>query len=190
MKTIFLLLIFTLSCTAADQVKSVEIKPPEGWRSEVIKLPPGFAKDMKFGGEETIYFAPGMFNPQAADFFSYTFILDGKYPEKLTQKEVEAELLRYYKGLGGVVGKKFKVDASKFKISLKETKKEKGSVVYSGTLDWIEPFKTGKPQKLNFEITTWSTGKKDFLFAVVSPAKKDSEIWKKLLKVKADLEIK
>ena len=104
--------------------------------------------------------------------------------------EVEAEIMRYYKGLGGVVGKKFNVDPSKFKITLKETKKEKGSVVYTGVLDWIEPFKTGKPQKLNFEITTWSTGEKDFLFANVSPAKKDAEIWKKLKKVKADLIIK
>ena len=171
-------------------VEKVEIKAPEGWRSEIIKLPPGFAQDMKFTGEETIYFAPGMFTPKADDFFSYTFILAGKYPVELTEKEVKEEILRYYKGLGGVVGKKFKVDPSKFKLDLKQTKKQKGSVVYTGTLDWVEPFKTGKAQKLNFEITTWSGKGKDFLFAIVSPAGNTSAVWKRLQKVKSDLVIK
>ena len=40
----------------------------------MIDLPPkDFAPDMKWKGKEEIRFAPGMFKPNAPDFFSHRF---------------------------------------------------------------------------------------------------------------------
>jgi hypothetical protein len=43
--------------------------PP--WKGERLELPPGFAPDLGWTGVEHIRFAPGMFDPEASDFFSY-----------------------------------------------------------------------------------------------------------------------
>ncbi len=56
--------------TAAPR-SPIQLKAPEKWSGETITLPPGFARDMAIKGVEVIRFAPGMFDPQAEDFFSY-----------------------------------------------------------------------------------------------------------------------
>ena len=57
-----------------------------GWRYERIELPPAFAPTLP-PGVETLWFAPGMFDPAAADYFTYVFSLDWNEP-----LEPEAEL--------------------------------------------------------------------------------------------------
>ena len=187
MRYLFILfLLFTLN-SYCDEVKEVSINAPENWPKEIIKLPPGFAPDMKFRGIEDIRFAPGMFKPDAKDFFTYVFLLDGKYGDKLDKNTIESEILIYYKGLGKAVGgKKFNIDPEKFSIDLKSDDGKK----FTGTLKWVEPFRTGKPQTLNLEITVWNGKEKQFLFALVSPAKKDSEVWKDLKSIQSKLTIK
>ena len=183
----FLCIFLLIPTILPAQVKSIEINTPKDWFKEIINLPPGFAPDMKFRGKEDIRFAPGMFKPEEKDFFTYVFLLDGKYGEKFDQKAVESEILKYYKGLGKAVGgKKFNVDPSKFEIKL--TSEKKGE--YKGTLKWKEPFRTGKDQTLNLQIYTWDSPEKQFLFAMVSPAALDSEVWKSLKEVYQKLTIK
>ena len=187
MKFIFITFCFFVMTLNAE-VSSIEIKAPQGWRSEIIKLPAPFAKDMNFTGKETIYFAPGMFNESAKDFFTYVFLLEGKHKGKYDQQAVVLEILKYYRGLAKVVGgKKYRIDTTKFKLALTPMK-DKTS--YDAVLDWIEPFKTGKAQKLNFKIYTWDSKGRQYLFALVSPAKKDSDVWKSMLKIKENLVLK
>lgn len=186
----FFLLLLTFFATvlySQDNIKSIEIVTPKDWMKEVIQLPPKFAPDMKFKGKEDIRFAPGMFIPDSSTFFTYVFLLEGKCGNKLDQKTVESEIMAYYKGLAMAVGAKrfnFKTDSFELKLnSLKDSE-------YTATLDWIEPFKTGKKQILNLKIFTWQNSEKHFLFAMVSPAKTDSEVWTMLNKVKDSLIIK
>ena len=73
------------------------------WRGERIPLPPGFAKDMGWRGFEEIRFAPGMFEPDSEQFFTYVlaFYLE---PGTTTREEnLKREFLAYYRGLAKAV---------------------------------------------------------------------------------------
>src|SRR4029079_14286135 len=124
--------------------------------------------EMKLKGAEHIRFAPGMMKPSSDSFFSYAFVFELQPKPVLTEAVVQEEFLKYYRGLCKAVldGKLPDVDPSKFTLELKrvetDTKpplNEKASetpILYTGTLDWVEPFTTKKSQKLNLEIQTWS----------------------------------
>jgi hypothetical protein len=102
--------------------------------------------------------------------------------------------MKYYRGLcKAVLNEKEKlpdVDPSGFTLELqlvksdaKPSSNEKAAdtpTQYTGTLDWVEPFITKKPQKLNLEIRTWARNDRNYIFACVSPQKRDTVIWKQL----------
>ncbi len=67
-------------------------------KSEVIALPPEFAKGLP-EGQETIWFAPGMFQAQANDYFTYQFVLRFDAPQEIATANLQAVLLGYYEGL-------------------------------------------------------------------------------------------
>ena len=164
------------------------------WRGERIALPPGFAPDMKWVGEEDIRFAPGMFTAEADDFFTYVlvFVLDKE--ADVTEKDVEAELLTYYRGLASLVmkGKKKEVDTEPFTVELSKAdaatsapEKTADVTQYNGTLDWIEPFATQEKQQLHIEAQVWKHGDRPALFLCVSPKNREDDIWKKLREIRA-----
>jgi hypothetical protein len=41
------------------------------------------------------------------------------------------------------------------------------TVLYTGTLEWVEPFATQKPQTLKLDIQTWIRNDRSFIFACV-----------------------
>ncbi|MEC5125594.1 hypothetical protein VSU19_02440 [Verrucomicrobiales bacterium BCK34] len=162
--------------------------PP--WKGERLVLPPGFAPDLGWNGVEHIRFAPGMFDFNEPDFFSYViaFLLSA---EADTGEEIlEKELLTYYRGLSNAVmgGKGQTVDTGTFSIRLEkdETLKSfppeiEGGSAYSGILKWTEPFATQKAQTLNLEIFVWKYGDQPVVLSCVSPVARDEEVpWEKL----------
>jgi len=179
-----------IGMTAFAQEKEQDdlpLKAPQGWFGEIITLPPGFAKDMKLRGVEKIRFAPGMFKPDAADFFSYVFVFRVDAEQELSAKVIHQEIMTYYKGLATSVGGK-DIDTSKFVFDLKAEKKKQpaGISAYAGQLKWIEPFKTKKPQILGLELHAWAGKAKKYryLFCSASPAKPDATIWKQMRKIR------
>ena len=120
------LLFFLIAGSFAQSLRAEE--PPRfmfdtgatEWRGERISLPPTFAADMNWIGEEDIRFAPGMFSADAEDFFTYVlvFILDSG--ADISEQTIEAELLTYYRGLSTAVmkGKQKQVDTEAFKVEL------------------------------------------------------------------------
>jgi hypothetical protein len=196
-----MLRVFSVSLTifglmwAADEPARFKLAAPEGWSGETIKLPPGFAPDMKWKGEEHIRFAPGMMKPASDSFFSYAFVFELEAKPALTDAVVKEEFLKYYRGLCTAVlnGKLPDVDPSKFTLELervkpdaKDEKSADAPIRYTGTLDWVEPFATKKPQKLNLEIQTWSRDGHNYLFACVSPQARERAIWKQLRTIRDD----
>ena len=169
-------------------MSQVPLSPEE--EAGTFQLPPGFARDMAFKGVEHIRFAPGMFKPTAPDFFSYAFVFELKNPEQPDQKTLQREFLTYYRGLCSAVGGKRipDLDVSKFTCVLKPAQNPNNDdKTFNGTLSWIEPFQTLRPQTLHLEITTWSDEKNSFVFASVSPQKRDAEIWTQLRKIQQGL---
>jgi len=71
---------------------------PEGWQHETIPFPLEFAPDLPYRGVEELRFAPGIFKPDQAGYWSYAFVwwLDGK--PALGAAELNASLERYFAG--------------------------------------------------------------------------------------------
>src|SRR5262245_6902940 len=184
-------LLISGALAVAEEPGSFKLAAPAGWGGESIKLPPGFAPDMKLQGSEHIRFAPGMMKPESDSFFSYAFAFELQPQPDLTEAVVKEEFLKYYRGLCKSVlgGKLPEVDPSKFTLDLKRAQhdanasreeRENAVTLYLGTLDWVEPFATKKPQKLNLEIQTWTKEGSNYIFACVSPQAPDAAIWKQL----------
>ncbi len=93
-------------------------------------------------------------------------------------------------------GKLPDVDPSEFTLELQQVKSDakpasdKQNAIaptqYTGTLNWVEPFATKKPQKLNLEIWTWNWNDRNYIFACVSPQARDAAIWKQLREIRDD----
>ena len=192
--TVILLIAGTI--LAADEPSTAKLAAPAGWGGETIQLPPEFAPEMKLKGSEHIRFAPGMMDPESDTFFSYAFVFELEPMPELTEAVVKDEFLNYYRGLCKAVlkGKLPQVDPSKFTLELQRAKSDATitlddknadmPVLYTGTLEWVEPFATKKPQTLNIDIQTWTRNDRSFIFACVSPQARDAAIWKQLHKIR------
>lgn len=192
------ILLMTGTILAADEPGTSKLAAPAGWGGETIQLPPGFAPEMKLKGSEHIRFAPGMMDPESDTFFSYAFVFELEPMPELTEAVVKEEFLKYYRGLCKAVlkGKLPEVDPSTFTLELKRAKSDDTEapddknadmpVLYKGTLEWVEPFATKKPQALNLDIQTWTRNDRCFIFACVSPQARDAEIWKQLHTIRND----
>jgi len=171
---------------APDDV--IPLVAPKGWGGETIHVPPAFAKDMKIKGVEKIRFAPGMFKPDAVDFFSYVLVFRLEAEPELTREVIERELLAYYRGLATAVGRgKIKTDG--FSFSMKQVEgitAEMNVSHYVAALQWIEPFATSKAQTLNFELRVWKAKKsnRNWIYMSVSPNKSDDPIWNIMYQVR------
>ncbi|MBC8352073.1 MAG: hypothetical protein H8E66_08785 [Planctomycetes bacterium] len=191
-------LLMSGSLLFAEEPGSFKLAAPAGWGGETIQLPPGFAPDMKLKGSEHIRFAPGMMKPGSDTFFSYAFAFELQRQPVLTEAVVEEEFLKYYRGLCKAVlnGNLPDVDPSEFTLELKRVKSNENPSSdakvadmpkrYTGTLNWVEPFSTKKPQKLNLEIRTWAKNERNYIFACVSPQARDTAIWKQLHAIRDD----
>ncbi len=187
-------LLMTGPLWAADEPAPYKLAAPLGWGGETITLPPGFAPDMKLKGVEHIRFAPGMMKPASDSFFSYAFVFELEPQPRLSESTIKDEFLKYYRGLCKAVlkGTLPDVDVSAFTIALTQEKPTANDAAtgattrYTGTLDWVEPFATKKPQKLQLEIWTWSRNDRNYLVACVSPQAVDMPIWQQLHKIRDD----
>ncbi len=191
-------LLFVTALPASAQGPAKEPKfvfdtgiPP--WKGERIELPPGFARDLGWNGVEQIRFAPGMFDPDAPDFFSYVLVFLLSAEANTSEEKLEDELLTYYRGLSEAVmgGEGKTVDAEKFTISLEKAKNLKGApssaddvTSYAGILKWTEPFATQQAQTLHLEIFVWNHGEQPVVLSCVSPVAFDQDMpWKKLREI-------
>jgi hypothetical protein len=192
------IILITGSLWAADEPGPAKLAAPKDWGGETISLPPGFAPGMKLKGSEHIRFAPGMMKPESDSFFSYAFVFELEPKPALTEAVIKDEFLKYYRGLCTAVlnGKLPEVDPSKFTLELQRVKSDAKPAAdesaadapanYTGILEWVEPFATKKPQKLNLEIRTWAKGDRNYTFVCVSAHARDAAIWKQLHTIRDD----
>ena len=180
--------------TAQEKSPKYKLTVPEGWKSEVIVLPPVFAKEMTWKGIEDIRFAPGMFKANSDSFFSYTilFWLPGK--QNVDAKSLQREFLRYYQGLakavsaGKISGEEFDVKFHPVKSKAKPEMRDGDPVrSFVGEMKWVEPFVTRKKQTLYLDVQSWycAKAKRQVVFICVSPQEKKAAIWQQMHKIRA-----
>ena len=178
----------------AQQASPYSLPAPDGWGKERMEFPLGFAKDIDHKGVEELRFAPGMFKPEAPDYFSYAFMmwLEGSIP--LDPLSLEKDLLKYYKGLCASVAASRKLDLDLSKISVKVVRQDKRgrlggeeADLSHARIDWYDPFVTGRPLTLHLEV--WSrpadAQKRSCLLAIASPKEKAAPVWEALRKIQA-----
>ena len=187
--------LLTLCSTARGENSEspIKIEAPSGWGRESIVLPPDFAQDMAWKGVEEIRFAPGMFQPQAEDFFSYAFVFRLEANAKTDPVDIQRELLKYYRGLAVTVLRDQEVDLKPgaFKLVLEQPQagqsrpdRKRGTQRLVATLDWTEPFVTRRRQALRMEADQWMAGENRFLFVCVSPQQSEAAIWNTLRRMR------
>jgi hypothetical protein len=177
---------FTMPVVAtAQEPLKVDIETPKGWRTETLNLPTGFAKDMKWTGFEEVRFAPGMFRPDAEDFFTYCFVFCLPKQNPPDQKAMTAELLKYYRGLAVAVTRRSGIDVKPKSFTLKLTPVKDSKTQLRGVMTWVEPFATKKPQTLLLEIELQSNDSIEgtLMKVAVSPKPHDAELWKQMRKM-------
>jgi hypothetical protein len=146
---------------------------PDGWRTETIPFPLDFAPSLKHRGFEELRFSPGMFKPEAPDFWSYAFVwwLSDEAPP--SREVLERELEVYFRGLSNAVGKdKYAFDQSRFKATLRADG--------TGQIETYDAFKTAKPITLRVRIRSQRCGANTALLVALSPADPAAAIWRQL----------
>jgi hypothetical protein len=165
-RLLFILLLLAAPLWAQDDLL-LHYPAPDDWKKEVIALPPDFAPELDWKGQECLRFSPGMFKADAPDFFSYTFslVLDESV------SDLEDDLIEYYSGLTRAVLKNDKFDTSWFRLRRTSPRRYE--------LYWLEPFATKKPQYLQLFIEQFDEEGKIW-FVCASPKGFQDPVWEKL----------
>lgn len=164
----------------------LEERSLDGWSPETIALPPEFAPGLP-AGEELLLFAPGMFDAEAEDFWSYVFVMS------LDEGDLDAASLtdlfeEYYDGLLLAVGEGRGLDMGVDPASVHLS--SDGDNRYHADIDMIEAFVTGERLDLNILIEVTPLGPdSSFLKVQASPQPANHEIWKSLSYAVESLEI-
>ena len=177
----------TTAPSPRSSVEGFQWPQPTGWRTETIPFPLEFAPDIQHRGIVEVRFSPGFKDPAAEGFWSYAFVWWLQDDLPLTREALADELTRYYFGLSKAVGgDKYDIRAEAFETKLKdEVAANPYSSVYSGTIESFDPFKTGKPIRLNVRILVGSckAAKRHFVLVVASPQPVSGAIWVQLSQV-------
>jgi hypothetical protein len=163
---------------------------PDGWRSETLRFPLTFARELPFKGVEEVRFAPGMFEPEAPGYWTYSFVWALEAEPDLSHKAIEAAVPRYFAGLCEAVGgAKYRFAPERFKAQLRfvaNPSVRQGHTVraYAGTISTYDPFTTGRELTLNAQIAVWdcSTARRRMALFSLSPKPERDEMWTALRK--------
>ncbi|MEM1451478.1 MAG: hypothetical protein AAF957_08040 [Planctomycetota bacterium] len=120
----------------------------ESWRAEDIEFPPVFAPGLP-PGQERVLFAPGMFDVDAPDYWSYTFVI------RVEEQGYDAARLtdffeQYYDGL--IVGiadtRELEVPPDPATVRVESSGRRR----FDGTVDLVDAFTDGRMIRVNLRM--------------------------------------
>lgn len=170
---------FLLASCVAPQLdqKEAEALSLEGWYREEIALPPQFAPDLP-AGEEILLFAPGMFDADAEDFWSYVFLMQVR-EESMSEERILEVFELYYDGLILAVAEDRKEDVGDDPAQVQM--KSLGQGVFEMEIDLVDAFVTMEPLHLNLivEVAPMDLGG-TLLRVRATPMEKEHKVWLQL----------
>ncbi len=195
MKTILLsvifIVLFSTPVFSDDQPDVPFVMPvPDGWRTETIPFPLDFAPELDYTGLEELRFAPGMFDAQSDEFWSYAFVWwispDAPIDADILKNDLEA----YFRGLSiAVAGAKgFDADKTEFQVTVRKVTSTPGDTgSFEGTAVTFDPFVTKKSISLNMrvEVISCPEEKQQAVFFELSPQPSAHTVWKTLAEIRA-----
>ena len=98
---VLVLLLLTSGWTGGQESPPVPflLPTPDGWRTETIPFPLPFAPDLQYVGLEELRFAPGMFDPESEDSWTYAFVWWLPLGTAIDRETLESDLEAYFRGL-------------------------------------------------------------------------------------------
>ena len=184
-----LLILFILSLTIAAPgaaQESVELPfylpTPEGWRTETIPFPLGFAPELDYEGLEELRFSPGMFKEIKVDFWSYAFIWWVPEETHFDTERLQTDLESYFRGLTTAVAEARDFDPGEpdFDVQLESVESSApGHDQWEGTVLAYDVFTTHKPIRLKtrIDIVPCPSQGHVAVFFQFSPQPRRSRIW-------------
>ena len=163
---------------------------PEGWKTETIPFPLGFAPEIEYEGLEELRFAPGMFNPETEDFWSYAFVWWIPQDTEITAEKLQDDLDAYYRGLNH--DKQAAEDGPKditpvHSVVQRVKTGEDETVRFEGTIDTFDSFVTQEPISLNFQVEVIICEKQEKMavYFELSPQPLAHAVWEELHEIRA-----
>ena len=189
------LIIVSLTIAAQSQDHKPTLLPePANWVFERFELPPSFAPGISYKGVEELRFAPGFYKKDTVTYFAYAFVAQLDDVTTVSQADVKDYLVKYYKGLCGVVAKDRKLVIDTTQISAIVEKKKNSpanETTYNASVNMFGVFTDGAALKLNLEvkILTNVVTRKTYLIILASPREKTGDVWKKLYEIRQEFTI-
>ncbi|MFT5233529.1 MAG: hypothetical protein ACI9UK_000975 [Candidatus Krumholzibacteriia bacterium] len=179
MKYVLLVAMLILCGTAyADETETPFHMPtPDGWLTETIHFPLGFAPQVDYDGFEELRFAPGWRNVEAEDFWTYAFVWWVPDSTIINAEVLQSDLDAYYRGLAS------DSDNPDIASQVNAIESDAGSrPTFQGIIKTIDTFTTNKPVSLNFhaEVISCEAQGRLAVFFQISPQPADHPIWLKL----------
>ncbi len=153
---------------------------PDGWRTETIPFPLGFAPDLPYRGLEELRFSPGMFVEGSPEFWSYTFVWWVEDDDPTETAALDAHLESYFRGLAAAVAPAREIDLADavFSTSLVSI----GEGEFSGRAETPDAFVTGGQVRLNVRgsvVDCLDQGRRAAIFSL-SPQEPTHPVWRHL----------
>ena len=155
------------------------IKLDSTWGQEVLRFP---TRDMDYIGVGDIRFPPkGWIHPEHTFFWSYTYAWSINLNRKITTKELEIDLVKYFNSLNKV-DVNDKTDKRKATATITKTKRKKSTTFFEGKVATYDRFATNKRFTLNVKIESnyCKKSKKTVILFTFSPKEFTHEVWKNL----------
>lgn len=194
MKTHLFALVLVLGFFAgAVQAEELEIPfflpAPEGWNTETISFPLGFAPELDYKGFEELRFTPGMFKQDQDDFWAYVFVWWIPADTEISAAQLQKDLDAYYHGLNhtkneGREGQP-EIPAVHSVVNAVDTP-EGEPLRFTGTIDTFDSFVTQEPISLNFraEVIACAAQGRVAVFFELSPQPTTHAVWTDLQKIR------
>jgi hypothetical protein len=181
--TLIALILFYSTTTFGQKNEFNLIKLDSTWGQEVLRFP---ARHMDYLGVGEVRFPPkGWIKPEHAFFWSYTYAWSINVNRKISEKELELDLVKYFNSLNKI-DMKATTDKRFSSSKVTKTKKEEATTFFKGTVRIFDRFATNKMLTLNVLIESHYCKKKQqtILLFKFSPKEFTHKTWKMLNKIK------
>lgn len=152
-------LLIPVGAVAGDEdvaTGSFFLPTPDGWRTETIPFPLGFAPELEYEGVEELRFAPGMFKADSEDFWTYAFVWWISDRSSLDPGGLAKDLEFYFTGLTQAVAAERGFDANAaihdVQLATVDGGGHDSEIDFEGGATIFDPFATGETLSLNIRV--------------------------------------
>ena len=191
------------ACQQTSEAKPQEAAPeaafpyvfsaPGDWRTEVVTFPLSFAPELDYEGHGDVRFAPGMFDPETDEFWTYSFVWWLPLDTEITPDRLSADMNTYFSGLAALIMTSREEDVPDYTASAHFTLSDdlrlptKDGMSFDGRVETLDAFATQSPVALNAHVDAVpcsDQGRLALIFGF-SPQPYAHENWRTLDTIKA-----